>query len=137
MLEQLDDRVVRLGGALCQRAEAHGVGLLDDVDELAGVGDVIPGDVLDDRVLRDAVLQGHLDGAGGPCVALQHGMDAGLLRGDGEFIAELILADGADRIGFAAVVRGVVGEVHRGAAGTLAGGEHVPQEFAEGDHDWL
>ncbi len=64
-------------------------------------------------------------------------MDAGLLRGDGEFIAELILADGADRIGFAAVVRGVVGEVHRGAAGTLAGGEHVPQEFAEGDHDWL
>ena len=119
------------------RIEAHGVGLLDDVDELAGVGDVIPGDVLDDRVLRDAVLQGHLDGAGGPCVALQHGMDAGLLRGDGEFIAELILADGADRIGFAAVVRGVVGEVHRGAAGTLAGGEHVPQEFAEGDHDWL
>lgn len=57
--------------------------------------------------------------------------------GDGEFIAELILADGADRIGFAAVVHGVVGEVHRGAAGTLAGGEHVPQEFAEGDHDWL
>lgn len=96
VLEQLDDGVVGLGGAQGQRAVADGVGLLHDLDELAGEQQVVPGDALDDGVLRDAVLQADLDSGGGPCVALDDGVDAGLLGFGEQLVAERILADRAD-----------------------------------------
>ena len=63
-----------------------------DLDELAGEQQVVPGDALDDGVLRDAVLQADLDSGGGPCVALDDGVDAGLLGFGEQLVAERILA---------------------------------------------
>ena len=96
VLEQLDDRLMRLGGAQRERAEAHGVGLLHDVDELVRVQDVVPCHVRHDRVFRNAVAQRDFHGAGGPRVALQHRVDASLFGGHRELVAELVLAHGAD-----------------------------------------
>ena len=84
-----------VSGSAGQRAVADGVGLLHDLDELAGEQQVVPGDALDDGVLRDAVLQADLD-SGGACVALDDGVDAGLLGFGEQLVAERILADRAD-----------------------------------------
>lgn len=81
------------GGAQGQGAEADGVGLGDHVDELAGVQDVVPSHALDDGVLRDAVLQCDLDGGGRPGIALDDGVDTGLVGLGNQFVAEFILAD--------------------------------------------
>ena len=142
VLEQLRDGGVRFGGAQGQGAEADGVGLGDHVDELAGVQDVVPSHALDDGVLRDAVLQRDLDGGGRPGVALDDGVDAGLVGLGNQFVAEFILADRADGPAFGAVLHRVVGEVDGGAAGSLAARQHIPQQFTEaqndrGGHGWF
>ena len=142
VLEQLRDGGVRFGGAQGQGAEADGVGLGDHVDELAGVQDVVPSHALDDGVLRDTVLQRDFDGGGRPGVALDDGVDAGLVGLGNQFVAEFILADRADGPAFGAVLHRVVGEVDGGAAGSLAARQHVPQQFTEaqndrGSHGWF
>ena len=131
VLEQLYDGVMRFGGAQAERAEAHAVGLLHLVDQLAGVQDVVPCHAADNHVLRDAVLQGDIHGAGRPGVALDDCVDAGVLGDFDQFVAEIVFTDRADRVAVRAVVHGVVDEVDRGAACALTAGEHVPQEFAE------
>ena len=91
---------------------------------------------------RDAVLQRDLDGGGRPGVALDDGVDAGLVGLGNQFVAELILADRADSPAFGAVLHRVVGEVDGGAAGSLAARQHIPQQFTEaqndrGSHGWF
>ena len=98
---------------------------------------MVPCHAADDRVLGDAVLQRDINGAGRPGVALDDRVDAGVLGDLDQLIAELILADSADGVAVRAIVHGVVDEVDRGAACALAAGEHIPQEFAEGEDDWL
>ena len=54
-----------------------------------------------------------------------------------QFGTQLVVADGADGEAFRAVLGRMVCEIDGCAAGTLAGGEHIPQDFAERNDDWL
>ena len=98
---------------------------------------MVPSHVLHDGVFRNAVGQCHGDGAGRVFVGLHQRVDAGLVRIVEQLGAQLVVTDGADGVAFCAVLGRVVGEVDGSAAGALAGGEHIPQDFTEGDDDWL
>ncbi len=137
MLQKFDDGVVAFGRTQGEGAEADRIGLFDHFDELAGIGDVIPGHAFDDGVFGDAVPQGHFDGAGRPCVALDHRVDAGFLGFGQQLVTERILADRACRIAFRAVHHRVVCEIDGCSAGALAAGKHVPQDFTERKNDGL
>ena len=137
VLEQFDDGVVGFGGAQTQGAEADGVGLGHGFDELVGELDVVPSHVFDDGVFRNAVGQGHVNRAGRVFVGLHQRVDAGLVSVGEQFGTQLVVADGSDGEAFRAVLGRMVCEIDGCAAGTLAGGEHIPQDFAERNDDWL
>ena len=137
VLEQFDDGVVGFGGAQAEGAEADGVGLGHGFDELVGELDVIPGHVFDDGVFRNAVGQSHINRAGRVFVDLHQRVDAGLVGVCKQLIAQFVVADRTDGEAFRAVLRRMVCEIDGCAAGTFAGGEHIPQDFAERDDDWL
>lgn len=98
---------------------------------------MVPSHVFDDGVFRNAVGQGHVNRAGRVFVGLHQRVDAGLVSVGEQFGAQLVVADGADGEAFRAVLGRMICEIDGCAAGTLAGGEHIPQDFAERNDDWL
>ena len=94
---------------------------------------MIPGDVFDNGVGGDAVFQFHQHLAGRVGGEGKDMVDFVLFEFGDDGPAVGIVADCADGVSFGAQRRGMIDKVDRRAAGSLAAGEHVPQNFADAD----
>ena len=126
-----------IGGAEGERAEDEGGRGGGGGEGRAIGGDVIPGDVGRDGVVRIAGrAEGGGDAAGGRggVAGDSGGGEALRVEVGEEFLAEFIAADGGDGEDGDAEAVEVVGDVTGGAAGDGAVGEEIPEEFAEAEN---
>lgn len=117
--------------ALCERAEAHGLGVLGEGVELRSVGDIVPGYILLDFILRYACgVDFHLYGACGVGHFGDKMVEA--LGGEvfQEFLSEGIGADSAYHTARQAELRDVIGEIGGRTAYFFTFRKNVPQGFA-------
>lgn len=132
MVSRVPPRLAGGDGAVADR-----VGAAYEAAHLVGEFDVVPGDALDDVVFGDAtVIQPDGGDTGGIVVDLRGHVDVVVGEDGNEVAPEFVVAHSGDGGASDAVLGDVVDEVGGCAARLSAVGEHIPQQFADGDHGW-
>jgi len=87
--------------------------------------------------LQSAARAAHLHGAGRIFHAVQMIGEVMRFQRLHDFLAQLVLADGADGDGLMTELRGMIGEVGRCPAQFLSFGKHVPKRFPDSYNEFF
>ncbi len=117
---------------LREGAEAHCLAICGQRGQLVVEGNIVPGDIGLDLVLRYALrIQRHLDGSGRKLHPGQMIRELVFFEGLDNLFAQRIMADGADGDTFQPELAGVISEVSGSAAQFLSFRKHVPKRFTD------
>ena len=117
--------------AACQRAIAHCVSPPDQIDHVLSEGDMVPGNIFNDVIRRDPLVEMDFHSTCRVCVTLDNMLDPGLFDLAFEFVAKGILTKRTYSVPIGTVFHRMVTKISRGAACPLAAGKHIPQELAQ------